>query len=54
MVVSTLSGTVDGVVALEPRKLVEAIERGPTIPLGSEERFSGYGVVGLAVFSQEG
>ena len=32
---------------MEPRELVEAIERGPTIPRGSEERFSGYGVVGL-------
>ena len=39
--------TVDGVVALEPRELVEAIERGSTIPSGSEERFSGYEVVGL-------
>jgi hypothetical protein len=47
MLVSTFRGTVNGVVALEPRELVEAIERGPTIPWGSEERFSGYGVVGL-------
>jgi hypothetical protein len=30
-----------------PRDLVEALERGAKIPRGSEERFSGYGVVGL-------
>jgi hypothetical protein len=31
----------------EPAKIVEELERGAEIPSGSEERFSGYGVMGL-------
>jgi hypothetical protein len=36
-----------GLMVLEPGNMVEAIERGAELPGGSEERFSGYGVVGL-------
>jgi hypothetical protein len=32
----------------EPAEIVEAIERHPELPPGSGERFSGYGVMGLA------
>ncbi len=31
----------------EPAEIVEALEREPELPPGSEERFSGYGVMGL-------
>jgi hypothetical protein len=31
----------------EPRELVNAIERQPSLPEGTEERFAGYGVMGL-------
>ncbi len=30
-----------------PKSLVESIEFGPELPPGNEERFSGYGVMGL-------
>jgi hypothetical protein len=31
----------------EPAEIVEKIERGPELPRGAEERFAGYGVMGL-------
>jgi hypothetical protein len=37
---------------LEPRKIVEELERRIELPPGTEERFSGYGVMGLTFASQ--
>lgn len=35
----------------EPRELAAALERSPRLPAGTEERFSGYGVMGLSFTS---
>jgi hypothetical protein len=32
---------------MEPQRLVEQLEAAPSLPAGSEERFNGYGVMGL-------
>jgi hypothetical protein len=36
-----------GAVRETPRRLVEQLEAGPSLPAGSDERFNGYGVMGL-------
>ncbi len=36
---------------MEPKDLVDRLERGVDLPRGSEERFSGYGVMGLPFVS---
>ena len=35
----------------EPRELVERLERGVELPAGNDERFLGYGVMGLPFVS---
>ncbi|HZA24439.1 MAG TPA: hypothetical protein VFA32_17870, partial [Dehalococcoidia bacterium] len=36
---------------LEPRDLVNRLEQAPEVPAGGEERFAGYGVMGLTFTS---
>ncbi len=36
----------------EPREMVEEVEQRAELPQGAEERFSGYGVIGLTFASQ--
>jgi hypothetical protein len=38
-------------VSLSPRQLVEQIEAAPALPPGSDERFNGYGVMGIPFIS---
>src|SRR5829696_7124314 len=44
---SPTSDKAEGAIMLQPKDLVDSLEQGTELPSGNEERFTGYGVLGV-------